>query len=347
MALPPAFPSLVAVIVTGPPALTAVTRPVPAFTVATELSLEVQLIARPVSMLPPASRVIAVSCCVPPIRMVAEVGATSTVATGGGVTVITGVVALGAVSLVAVIVAVPAPAAVTVTVAPLAVLTELAALSANTAVLLETQLTLRPMRVAPLASLGVAVKTCVAATITGVVGAERMTLATATGSTVIELVPVLPSLVAVIVTGPPAVTAVTSPFASTVATAGVPELHVTVRPVSEFPAASLGVATSCCVPPTEIFADGGVTVTVLTGGGGTGFTVITGVVTFGAASLEAVIVAVPAPAAVTVTVAPLEVLTELPALTVKTAALLETQFTVRPLRIAPAPSLGVAVSTCV
>ena len=73
-------------------------------------------------------------------------------------TVIEGVVAAGAVSLVAVIVAVPGPTAVTVTVAPLDVLTELAALTVSTAGSLETQLTVRPESVVPPASFGDAVR---------------------------------------------------------------------------------------------------------------------------------------------------------------------------------------------
>jgi hypothetical protein len=127
----------------------------------------------------------------------------------------------------------------------------------------------------------------------GVVAAESATVATGTGLTVIELVPVFPSLVAVIVTGPPTLTAVTRPLASTVATAGVLETQVTVRPVSTLLAASLVTAVSCCVAPTTMLAEAGLTVTVATGGGGTGLTVITGVVALGAVSLAAVIVAVP------------------------------------------------------
>src|SRR2546428_99253 len=46
--------------------------------------------------------------------------------------------------------------------------------------------------------------------------------------TVTAAVPLRPSLVAVIVTGPPAATPVTSPLASTLATAGVPLAHVRV-----------------------------------------------------------------------------------------------------------------------
>jgi hypothetical protein len=61
--------------------------------------------------------------------------------------------------------------------------------------------------------------------------------------TVIELVPVFPSLVAVIVTGP-ALTPVTSPLASTVA-AALSDDHVIVRPVRTLLAASRKVAVSC------------------------------------------------------------------------------------------------------
>src|SRR5438477_12977031 len=129
-------------------------------------------------------------------------------------------------------------------------------------------------------------------------------------------------------TGPPALTAVTRPFASTVATAGVAEIQLTVRPVSTFPAASLVTAESCCVAPTAMLAEVGVTVTIATG---TGLTVIAGVVALGAASLVAVIVAAPGATAVRVTVAPTDVLREVAALTVNAAVLLEAQFTVGPL----------------
>jgi len=135
--------------------------------------------------------------------MVADVGVTATVATGTGFTVIRGVVALGAASLVAVTVAVPTPAAVTVTVAPLEVLTELETLNVKAAVLLETQFTVRPLRVAPAASFGIAVSTCVSPTIIGVVGAESVTVATGTGLTVMTgVVALTDSLVAVIVAVP-------------------------------------------------------------------------------------------------------------------------------------------------
>ena len=58
------------------------------------------------------------------------------------------------------------------------------------------------------------------------------------------------------------------------------------------------------------------------------------------ARVEAVTVAVPAATAVSVTVAPVDELTELAALTANTVGSLETQFTVRPLRMWLLASLG-------
>jgi hypothetical protein len=83
---------------------------------------------------------------------VIEVGLrlTVTVATGTGLTVIVGVGAELTDSLVAVIVAVPTPAAVTVAGEPLA-------LTVSTAVLLETQVIVRPVSRLLFASLVVAV----------------------------------------------------------------------------------------------------------------------------------------------------------------------------------------------
>src|SRR5256885_14479414 len=80
-------------------------------------------------------------------------------------------------------------------------------------------------------------------------------------------VPLWPSLVAVMVVDP-AATPVTPPLALTVATLVLPLDHVTVRPVSTLPAASLSVAVSCTVLPASTLAGGGVTVTVATGPGG-------------------------------------------------------------------------------
>src|SRR6266567_3592257 len=102
------FPSLVAVILADPtPA--AVTRPL-AFTVATLAASVDQMIARPESGLPLASSGVAVSCCVPPTRIVALVGLKLTDATGT-MTVIAALPLLP--SLAAVMLAVPAASAVT------------------------------------------------------------------------------------------------------------------------------------------------------------------------------------------------------------------------------------------
>jgi hypothetical protein len=334
----PVFVSLVAVIV-AVPAPTAVTRPF-ASTVAAETLLEAQVTRRPVSTVPFASLVTAVSCCVgviPTIRL-AVAGVTATVATGIASTVIGVVGAELTNSLVAVTVAVPTLSAVTV-VAPLV---PEGGLTDKTVGSLDTQLTVRPVSRLPFASLVVAVSCCVPPVIICVVGAATVTDATGARETVMDDVPDFPSLVAVIVVLPTA-TAVTKPFASTVAAAGLLDDHVTVRPVSTEPFPSLSVAASCCVgatPKTSV-AEAGFTVTVATG---TGLTVTTGVAALGADSLLAVMIAVPKPVAVTVTVAPPELLTVLAALTVSTAVLLETQVTVRPTSTLPLPSFGVAVS---
>src|SRR5690349_5672669 len=107
----PLWPSLVAVIVTGPPALTPVTSPL-ALTLAVVLSLDCHVITRPDNGLPFASLSVAVSCCVWPAWILAEVGLTVTDATGGPVTVMLAVPLFP--SLVAVIVTGP-PAATPVT----------------------------------------------------------------------------------------------------------------------------------------------------------------------------------------------------------------------------------------
>src|SRR5207247_3901432 len=94
-----------------------------------------------------------------------------------------------------------------------------------------------------------------------------------------------PSLVAGIV-AEPGVTPETRPLLLTVAAAVLELDHVTVRPESGFPPASLGVAVSCTVWPACTEAEGGVTSTVATG---TFVTVIDEVPLF--PSLVAVIVA--------------------------------------------------------
>src|SRR5207302_66719 len=68
-------------------------------------------------------------------------------------------------------------------------------------------------------------------------GGATVTAATGTGVTVTVAVPLCPSLVAVIV-ALPIVTPVTRPVVETLATAEALDAHVTVRPVSVFPAES-------------------------------------------------------------------------------------------------------------
>src|SRR5438445_13719300 len=105
--------------------------------------------------------------------------------------------------------------------------------------------------------------------------------------TVMAAVPLFPSLVALIVMEPGA-TPLTRPLVLTVATAVLELDHVTVRPESGVPPASLGVAVSCTVWPACTEAEGGVTSTDATG---TFVTVIDEVPLF--PSLVAVIVADP------------------------------------------------------
>src|SRR2546430_7587367 len=81
--------------------------------------------------------------------------------------------------------------------------------------------------------------------------------------------PLCPSLVAVIVTGPTA-TPVTNPPVETVAIPKVLDAQVTERPASTLPLASLSVALSCTVAPTDTPVAAGLSVTEATGGGGGG-----------------------------------------------------------------------------
>src|SRR5438876_780812 len=221
-------------------------------------------------------------------------------------------------SLVAVIVALPADWPET---SPLE-------LTAATAALLVDHVTTRPLRVAPAASLVTAESCCVAPTRMVADGGLRVTEATGACVTVTLELAVVPSLVAVMVAEPAAV-AVRSPLLLTVATPGVSLDHVTTRPLSGLPLASLGVAVSCAVAPACRLAVAGLTVSDATGT----------VVTVTAAvpllpSLVAVIVATPAARLVTSPVA----------LTVATAGKLLAQVTGRPGKGLPLASCGMAVS---
>src|SRR5207249_3495619 len=170
------FPSLVAVILAEPtPA--AVTRPL-AFTVATLAASVDQMIARPESGLPLASSGVAVSCCVPPTKIVAAVGLTVTDATGT-VTVMTALALLP--SLAALMLAEPTATAAT---SPFAF--TVATLGASL-----DQVIVRPESGLPLASSGVAVSCWVPPT--KIVAAVGLTVSDATGIvTVTTAVALLP-----------------------------------------------------------------------------------------------------------------------------------------------------------
>src|SRR5438067_581868 len=313
----PAFPSLVAVIVAGPTAMLA-TSPLP-LTVATLGLLLDHITVRPVRVPPAESFGVAVSCTVCPTVRLAVAGATATEATeatGTDVTVSAAVLLLP--SLVAVIVAEPAATPAT---RPLPLMVATLGLPL-------VHVTIRPVSVPPAESFGVAVSCTVCPTVRLAVAGEIATEATGTVVTVSAAVLLLPSLVAVIV-AEPAVTPATRPLPLMVATLGLPLVHVTIRPVSVPPAESFGVAVSCTVCPTVRLVVAGEIATEATG------TVVTvSVAVLLLPSLVAVIIAEPG---VTPATRPLP-------LTVATLVLLLAHITVRPVRVPPAKSFGVAVS---
>jgi hypothetical protein len=137
-------------------------------------------------------------------------------------------------------------------------------------------------------------------------------------------VPLFPSLVAVIVTGPPTATPVTRPLADTLAIAELLDDHTTARPVITLPSLSSVDAVSWVVVPIVIDGDAGLTVTDATDAGGTGMTVTDADPLF--PSLVAVIVTGP-PTATPVT-RPAEE-------TLAIAVLLEVHVTARPVRALP------------
>jgi hypothetical protein len=138
----------------------------------------------------------------------------------------------------------------------------------------ELQDTERPESTLPAESLVVAVSCCVLPDTTLADAGATVTVATGAGNGVTEIaaVPDFPSLVAVIVAVPVA-TAVTSPFASTVADAVLLEAHVIVRPVRTLLLESVVDAVSCCVVPVTMLADKGSTVTLATAAGAAGTSV--------------------------------------------------------------------------
>jgi hypothetical protein len=251
-----------------------------------------------------------------------EASDTLTVATGAWVTVTVALPDFP--SLVAVMLAVPTAIPATTP----------DALTVATAGLLELQVIDRPVRIFPLASFVVAVACVVPTAVIELAARPTVTVATGAVVTVIEDVPVFPSLVAVIVVLP-APAAVTSPLASTVAAALLEELQVMVRPLRMLLFASLVTAVNCCVGemPSTRAADPGFTVTVATGADVTVSNELSVL-----PSAVATMLAVPVLTAVT---SPVE------GDTVATAVLSELQLMVRPDRTRPLESKSVAVACAV
>src|SRR5258705_13348101 len=111
----------------------------------------------------------------------------------------------------------------------------------------------------PLASLRVAVSCTVWPTCALALGGVTVTEATGTLDTVTLAVPLCPSLVAVIVPGPPAATPLASPLPPPVAVAAVLDDQGVTRPVKGLPFASFGVAVGWAGCPPRRLAHAGVT----------------------------------------------------------------------------------------
>jgi hypothetical protein len=272
-------PSLVAVM-TVEPGATAVTTP-SLETRATSALPDANVTVRPVRTVPSALFVVGVNAALWPGSSARLPGWSVTDATGTGATVIVAVPVWP--PLVAEMLAVPAARPVTIPVVE----------TVATATLLDVHVTTASGTTAPAASFTVAVSAAVPPAWTFAELGSTATLAMGRGTTVTELVPACPSLVAVIVAEPGA-TPVTIPVADTVATAGALELQVTVRSVSTAPLASFAVAVSGTAPPTTSDALPGEIARVETGAR---VTVMVAVPDF--PSLCAVMIAVPADVAVT------------------------------------------------
>ena len=168
---------------------------------------------------------------------------------------------------------------------------------------------------------------------TAVVDGDTETEVTIGSTTATVTLPVWPSLVAVIVTGPPTVIPVTRPEPDTVATALFDEVHETTRPVTIVPEASRIVAESCTPLKGVKVDDAGDTLTVATGGGVT--------VTVAEPSCPSLVATmVTGPPTVTAVTSPVVE-------TVATAVFVDDHVTVRFWRLTPAASRGVAVSCVV
>ena len=215
----PVLPSLVAVIVAEPVAI-AVTTPA-LVTVATWSLLDVHVTTRFVTTTSFASFTVGCSTPVEPIVSVRDEGKTVTLPTGVAETVIAAVALWPA--AVAVIVAVPTPIAFTVP-SDATVATPVFELDQTIGV---------PVTTAPVASRVVAASCVVCATTIETASGVMTMLAAGPCVTLMVAASLFPSLVAVIVADPGA-TAVTIPFASTVATPALLVVQMIARSVRAF-----------------------------------------------------------------------------------------------------------------
>ena len=151
-----------------------------------------------------------------------------------------------------------------------------------------------------------------------------------TGAIVTDADPLFPSLVAVMVIGPPTTMPVTNPLPDTLAIPELPDDQETVRPLRTLLFASRVTAVSCNVAPTVTLGELGLTVTEATG---TGMMVTDAVPLF--PSLVAVIVT--GPPTTRPDTSPLPD-------TLAVAELLEDQVTERPVKVLPSASTVLAVS---
>ena len=263
----PVLVSLVAVMVADP-AATAVTRPADVTDATPVFELD-HVTVRPVRTFPPASRVTADNCTLPPtVRF--DVGGdtvTDATGTGGGAFTVTAAEPVWP-SLNAVMLAEPALTAVTT---PLELTDATPPLELDHAIV-------RPVRTLPFASRVTADNCIVPPTVRLGDAGDTETVATGTGAggggalTVSAAEPFCPSLVAMMF-AEPALTAVTTPLELTEATPVFELDHETARPVRSFPPASRRVAVALAVCPTTSEDGLSVTETVATGTGGCAITV--------------------------------------------------------------------------
>jgi hypothetical protein len=203
--------------------------------------VELQVIARPVSTLLLASRVVAVAWVVSPVVNELSTRTTLTDATG----------ATGALTEIVADAIFPSLEAEICTVPAAIAVTRPSAETVPMLALLEVQLIARPVRMLLLASRVTALSCTVPPICKFAVPGDTDTNATGAGGgalTVIVEVAVWPSLVAVICTVPAAIV-VTRPRAETVPMLALFELQLITRPVRTLLLASRVTADNCTVPP--------------------------------------------------------------------------------------------------